>query len=81
MQYAKAPAVADGQADPTTEALRSTFNAAYLDHYRHLRPLSAEQLKAWMLPVASARLTEPISPQERATLLRLIDGMLPTVAS
>ena len=51
-----------------------------IEHYRRLRPLSSEQLRAWMLPVATARLAEPISPQERATLLRLIDGMLPTVA-
>ena len=69
MQYAKAPGIVDGQGDAEAEALRSTFNSVYLDHYRRLRPLSPEQLKAWMLPVASARLTEPISPQERGTLL------------
>ena len=65
----------------SAETLRSTFNAAYLDHYRRLRSLGPEQLKAWMLPVASARLTEPISPHKRAALLRLIDGLMPTVTS
>jgi thiamine kinase len=81
MQYAKAPDALDAQGQGATEALRSTFNAAYLDHYRRLRALGPEQLKAWMLPVASARLTDPISPHQRAALLRLIDGLLPAVTS
>jgi len=77
----QAPDALDGQGEGFGESLRSTFNAAYLDHYRRLRPLGPEQLKAWMLPVASARLTEPISPHRRAALLRLIDGLMPTVTS
>ena len=81
MQHAKAPDALDAQGQGATETLRSTFTAAYLDHYRRLRALGPEQLKAWMLPVASARLTDPISPHERAALLRLIDGLLPAVTS
>jgi len=81
IQYAKAPDALDAQGQGATETLRSTFTAAYLDHYRRLCALSPEQLKAWMLPVASARLTDPISPHQRAALLRLIDGLMPAVTS
>jgi thiamine kinase len=81
MQYAKAPDALDGKVEGFGESLRSTFNAAYLDHYRRLWALSPGELKAWMLPVASARLTDPISPHKRAALLRLIDGLMPTVTT
>jgi thiamine kinase len=70
LQYAKAPA------DSTLESMRSDLTALYLHEYRQVRDVSSEALQAWALPVATARLAEPIAGQERTTLMRLIEGML-----
>jgi aminoglycoside phosphotransferase (APT) family kinase protein len=72
LQYARAPR------DATLESVRKELIGVYLDEYRRVREMSAEALDAWTLPVAAARLAEPIAGPERATLLRLIEGMLAT---
>ena len=70
LQYARAPG------DSALENERSDLTALYLQEYRRRHEVSSEALQAWALPVATARLAEPIAGQERATLLRLIEGML-----
>ncbi len=70
LQYARAPG------DAALESARSDLTALYLQEYRSLREVSSEALQAWALPVATARLAEPIAGQERTTLVRLIEGML-----
>lgn len=70
LQYSKACG------DAVIETTRSDLTALYLQEYRSVREVSSEALQAWALPVAMARLAEPIAGQERATLLRLIEGML-----
>jgi aminoglycoside phosphotransferase (APT) family kinase protein len=70
LQYSRAPS------DGALESVRSELTALYLHEYRRLREVSSDALQAWALPVATARLAEPIAGQERTTLLRLIEGML-----
>jgi aminoglycoside phosphotransferase (APT) family kinase protein len=70
LQYARAPG------DAPFESVRSDLTALYLQEYRNLREVSTDALQAWALPVATARLAEPIAGQERTTLVRLIEGML-----
>jgi aminoglycoside phosphotransferase (APT) family kinase protein len=65
-----------GERQRTLEALRARFLAAYLECYEQLRPRTAQDLQQWFLPVAAARIAEPISGQERVTLLRVIDTLL-----
>jgi aminoglycoside phosphotransferase (APT) family kinase protein len=70
LQYSRAPS------DSALESVRSDLTALYLQEYRRRHEISSEALQAWALPVATARLAEPIAGQERATLLRLIESML-----
>jgi aminoglycoside phosphotransferase (APT) family kinase protein len=72
LQYARAPRGA------ALESARKELIGVYLDEYRRLREMPSETLDAWTLPVAAARLAEPIAGAERATLLRLIGSMLAT---
>jgi hypothetical protein len=58
------------------EALRERFLDAYLIHYRILLPDVGEGLVEWFLPVAGARLAEPIAAAERIALLKVIDALL-----
>jgi aminoglycoside phosphotransferase (APT) family kinase protein len=57
------------------QSLRALFRALYLRRYFELRPASQEQLAAWQLPVAAARLSEDI-PEERERLLALVKASL-----
>lgn len=52
--------------------LRLFFHRAYLREYRRLSNFSADQVEAWMLPVAAARLAEGIPKYEQNMLLRLV---------
>lgn len=70
LQYSRGPG------DAALESARSDLTALYLQEYRRLHEVSSEALQAWALPVATARLAEPIAGQERSTLLRLIESML-----
>ena len=56
-------------------ALRGYLHRVYLSHYQALRPFSPEDLEAWLLPVAAARLREDI-PEERQSLLALVDALI-----
>ncbi|MFQ6012895.1 MAG: phosphotransferase family protein [Thermoplasmata archaeon] len=51
--------------------LRRRFLRAYLKRYRGLRPLPLDDLVAWRLPVAAARLADGI-PQEQNRLLAMV---------
>jgi thiamine kinase len=51
--------------------IRRAFASAYLRAYRRTRPIHANELRAWRLPVLVARLAEGIE-HERARLDRLI---------
>jgi aminoglycoside phosphotransferase (APT) family kinase protein len=74
LQYARLPAT-DAQRR-VFEALRERFLDAYLEHYRTLLPAAADGLIDWFLPIAAARLAEPISASERTALLKVIDSLV-----
>ena len=80
LQYSRLPGTASASARRVMEALRERFLDAYIEHYRALRPATAEALVDWFLPVAGARVAEPIPAQERTTLLRVIDSLVPQQA-
>ncbi|MFQ5986454.1 MAG: phosphotransferase family protein [Thermoplasmata archaeon] len=55
--------------------LRRRFLRAYLKRYEGIRPLPPEELKAWSLPVAAARLADGI-PQEQRKLVAMVRATL-----
>lgn len=73
LQYTRAPG------DAAFESARKGLSTVYLEEYRRVRDMPAEALDAWTLPIAAARLAEPIAGPERTTLIRLIESMLATV--
>lgn len=74
-----------GQAAPLPESsdednqqlqeIRQRFLHVYLAKYAELRPFDNEELEAWQLPVAAARLDEGIA-EEEAALLKLVRASL-----
>lgn len=75
LQYARLPQASEAERS-VFDALRESFLDAYLTRYRALAPRAAEQLADWFVPVAGARLAEPISALERNALLKVIDSLL-----
>jgi thiamine kinase len=75
LQYARLPRASEAERR-VFEALRERFLDAYLTHYRALLPAVGELLVDWFLPVAGARLAEPIAAPERGALLKVIDSLL-----
>ena len=55
---------------------RALFYSTYLKRYLQLRPASREQIAAWQLPVAAARLDENIPPEEEKRLLAFVEAKL-----
>lgn len=55
---------------------RPALHAAYLRRYAELRPVSREQLSAWTLPVAAARLSHNLPTAESERLLSLVHRLL-----
>lgn len=70
MQHAAVPSHIPGRW--LIETGRALWYRLYLRRYCQLRSLSPEQVNAWMLPVAAARLSEGI-PEEEEQLLALIE--------
>ena len=56
-------------------SVRALFHSIYLRRYLRLRPGSREEIAAWLLPVAAARLSEDI-PEEEPRLLALVEANL-----
>ena len=56
-------------------SVRALFHSIYLRRYLRLRSGSREQIAAWLLPVAAARLSEDI-PEEEPRLLALVEANL-----
>jgi aminoglycoside phosphotransferase (APT) family kinase protein len=54
--------------------LRVAFLEAYLRRYASHRPVDSGQLAAWALPVAAARLAEPVGPGEREELVTAVEA-------
>lgn len=52
-------------------AARGYLHRVYLNRYRTLLPFAVQDLEAWLLPVAAARLSENI-PEERTALLAMV---------
>jgi aminoglycoside phosphotransferase (APT) family kinase protein len=75
LQYARLPRASEAERR-VFDALREKFLDAYLTRYRQLAPRAAEYLADWFVPVAGARLAEPISAFERNALLKVIDSLL-----
>ena len=60
------------------ETARALFHSIYLRRYLQLRPALREQISAWQLPVAAARLSgKSICSREKGQLLSLIEASLP----
>ena len=57
---------------PMVDALRTAFHDAWLAEARVQTPFSPERLAAWQLPVAAARLAEPMPPREREATRALV---------
>jgi len=57
------------------DSARALFHSIYLRRYLRLRPASRQQIDAWLLPVAAARLSEDI-PEEEPRLLALVEADL-----
>jgi aminoglycoside phosphotransferase (APT) family kinase protein len=55
----------------TRRAFSLALRARYLRHYRRLRPFDSARLAAWNVPVAAARLSEGIGPEEAFLLARV----------
>ena len=55
--------------------VRGLFHSIYLRQYLRLLPGSRQQIDAWKLPVAAARLSEDI-PEEEPRLLALVEATL-----
>ncbi len=58
------------------QALRKSFNAAYLEGYCALSGCTPAQIDAWKLPMTAARLVESRPPRETDLLLGLIRGWI-----
>jgi thiamine kinase len=56
------------------ESLRSLAHRTYLRRYRQARPFRQEELDAWLLPIAAARLSEGIV-EEEPDLLALVEAL------
>jgi len=65
-----------GRASRLLLAARRWFHHLYLRRYLELRPASRQELAAWQLPVAAARLSERI-PEEQAEVLAIVERCLP----
>lgn len=74
LQYARPPRASEAERR-VLDALRDRFLDAYLTHYRSLLPAVGEGLVDWFVPVAGARLAEPIAAPERTALLKVIDSL------
>jgi aminoglycoside phosphotransferase (APT) family kinase protein len=72
LQMANLPHFVNEAARGTVEALRASFTAEYCRRYAELRPYSSEEVQAWMLPLAAARLAGSISAEERRLLSALV---------
>jgi uncharacterized protein (TIGR02172 family) len=57
------------------QSFRRIFRALYLRRYFQLWPFAQAQMKAWLLPVAAARLVEHL-PGEEDQLVRLVEAAL-----
>ncbi len=58
------------------QSFRRIFRALYLRRYFQLWPYAQAQMKAWLLPVAAARLDEHMPGEEEDQLVRLVDSAL-----
>jgi Ser/Thr protein kinase RdoA (MazF antagonist) len=61
-----------GAVDP---GFRAAFVEAYIEECRKAWEGRLDELMRWQLPVALARLAEPVEPAERAPLLALVDAL------
>ncbi|PTX48890.1 Ser/Thr protein kinase RdoA (MazF antagonist) [Melghirimyces profundicolus] len=60
------------------QPLRTEFRREYLKAYFRLSPLSKEEIKAWEVPLAAARLNEKIPEDEKARLLSRVEREVET---
>ncbi|WP_434751486.1 phosphotransferase family protein [Paenibacillus amylolyticus] len=65
------PAIREG-----FEQARSLILQRYIEHYIALSGITREQIEAWMLPVAAARLDESLPPSEAEYLLQFVRDRL-----
>lgn len=69
------PGTPEGITGTLIQEMKQQLNRVYLDEYYRLAGVDENDCKAWLLPVAAARLRENV-PGERPWLLELIDDQL-----
>jgi aminoglycoside phosphotransferase (APT) family kinase protein len=70
--HAPLPESANMQTMHAVDAVRATFFKAYFRHYTTLRLVTDYDLDAWRLPVAAARLSDPLTSPEHQALFALV---------
>lgn len=76
LECAEPPAHLAPPARAAIAGARRALHAAYLRRYAELRPISREQLAAWTLPVAAARLSHNLPAAESERLLSRLHQLL-----
>lgn len=56
--------------------LRTSFKEQYVKSYLQFSGMKEVEIDQWIMPVAAARLAEPVSEEEQAQLLAIIRGRL-----
>lgn len=69
LKSASLPEQAAAELHQTFETARSLLLDGYIEHYLHLSGMTWEQLEAWILPVAAARLDENLPEGEARHVL------------
>lgn len=62
-----------------SKAFLDLFHSSYLNHYLYIRSAMREDVDAWIMPTAAARLREDILP-ERGKLMKLIEESIQSTA-
>ena len=56
--------------------IKSRMSKAYIEYYLSLSGMDIREIHRWVLPIAAARLTEWIPPEEKKDLLDYIRNQL-----
>ena len=76
LRYATVPAYYGRHAQQRFTFVRQAMHVLYLWRYRSLTPFRPQQLRAWMLPIAAARLCERLPEDEISRLIKLVHRLM-----
>jgi uncharacterized protein (TIGR02172 family) len=72
LEFTGLPRYTDAAVRQAVDGVRAAFLAGYRAAYAALRPFAPDELRAWTVPVAAARLAKDVSAGERAFLLTVV---------